>query len=268
MSSFNQTFNKDLSQLRNIFLGVLGTLHDTLYYYNYVDGELVKVNVPFYTPTTGQERFLWHSFYEDEGKFDGNYDVVPRAIVEFNKFGIDSSSKTNKFIRTKFVRQVKQQLKTISATTNFIPVTLGANITVECSTHLEILKVIEAIATKLYKTLTFHFDCGLGTIQASISLSEDYEKTLPIEFSINDKKNFTVTFDIEVKTFFVVLEHGILISELDTMLQNSNLNNPGVGLLRSSNDGTDEILFGGILGELFANIETSNKIQDSSDTNI
>ena len=79
------------------------------------------------------------------------------------------------------------------------------------------LKVTESIMSKLYKATFFQIDLGMMRVQASLEVPEDYSQERLFEYAFNDKKEFNVTFPIEVKTFMPVFENGILLSEIIEM---------------------------------------------------
>jgi hypothetical protein len=83
-------------------------------------------------------------------------------------------------------------------------------------------------------------------VESSIQIPEDYSQDRAFEFTFTDKKEFNVTFDIEVKTFMPVFEGGILLPEIEQMTRNSNVNpnNEGIGMFRNG-----KLYFGGVLQE-------------------
>ena len=250
MSSYNQEFNKDNVILRYIIVSLLAELRDKVYYFNRIDEDtLSKINVPFYYSVTGDERFLVDNFLYDaieEGKAIGDYEVVPRGMVQLNSMAIDTGSMTNKFVRSEFVREYEGQLKTYMLETMFVPFDFTFGVTVVCSDNLEMLKVTESIISKLYKATLFQVDLGMFRVESSIQIPEDYSQDRAFEFTFTDKKEFNVTFDIEVKTFMPVFEGGILLPEIEQMTRNSNVNpnNEGIGMFRNG-----KLYFGGVLQE-------------------
>lgn len=260
MSAYNQEFNKDNVILRYVIVGLLAELRNKIYFYNQVDEDVVsKVNVPFYYSVTGNERFLLDAFLfgaTENGEAVGDYEVVPRGVAQLSGISIDSGSMTNKFIRSQFVREFQGQLKTFSLETAFLPINLTFDITVVCSNNLEMLKVTESIMSKLYKATFFQIDLGMMRVQASLEVPEDYSQERLFEYALNDKKEFNVTFPIEVKTFMPVFENGILLSEIIEMTKETSINpnNIGIGMYRNG-----EIRFGGVLQEINYNIDDIRK---------
>lgn len=256
MSAYNQEFNKDNTILRYLIVSMLAELKSKVYYYNQVDEDtLKKIEVPFYYSISGNERFLLDNFMFDaeaEGKAIGDYEVVPRGIVQMNSLSINADSQTNKFTRAEFVREWEGVLKTFSLETNFLPITMGFGVTLVCSNNLEMLKVSEAVMSKLYKGTLFSCDLGMMRVQASVGVPEDYSQERLFEWGLNDKKEFQVTFDMELRSFMPVFESGILLSEIDFITKEAIRTNPdavGVGQFRCGADGDIGIYFGGVFQE-------------------
>lgn len=253
MSSYNQEYNKDNVVLRYLVVSMLAELKKKVYFYNQTDEDtLKKIEVPFYYSVSGNERFLLDNFMFDaeaSGKAIGDYEVVPRGVVEMSSLSISSDAQTNKFTRAEFVREWKGVLKTFSLETNFLPVTMGFSVKMVCSNNLEMLKVTEAIMAKLYKGTLFSCDLGMMRVQASMSVPEDYQQERLFEWGLNDKKEFQVTFDLELNSFMPVFEYGILLPEIEFLTREAIINNPdanGVGQFRSGANGEIGIYFGGV----------------------
>jgi|688.fasta_scaffold07120_14 hypothetical protein len=271
MSAYNQEFNKDNTILRYVMVATLAELRNKVYYYNQIDEDtLQKINIPFYYSVTGNERFLMDNFIYDaaaDGKAYGDYEVVPRGVLQLSSISIDSGSQTNKFVRGEFVREWNGLLKTFSLETNFLPLTMTFSITVICSNNLEMLKATESILSKLYKTTLFNVDLGIMRIQASMAVPEDFSQDRLFEFALNDKKEFNVTFDLEVKSFVPVFENGILlneIAELTRAAMESNPNAEGVGLFRCGADGNVGIYFGGVFQKFEYTVDNLAKVAPES----
>jgi len=270
MSAYNQEFNKDNTILRYIIVALLAELKDKVYYYNQVDEDtLKKIPVPFFYSITGDGRFLMDNFLFDaeaKGKAIGDYETVPRGIIQLTGISIDSGNQTNKFARGEFVQEWEGVLKTFSLETNFLPLTMSFDCTVVCSSNLEMLKVTESLMSKLYKNTLFQVDLGMMRVQASFAVPEDYTQNRLFEFQLNDKKEWSVTFPIEVSSFMPVFESGILIPEISLMTKSAIKANPtaqGVGMLRSGIDNELGIYFGGIFQKFEMTQESLLKVQPS-----
>jgi hypothetical protein len=270
MSAYNQEFNKDNTILRYIIVALLAELKDKVYYYNQIDEDtLKKIPVPFFYSITGDGRFLMDNFLwgaEADGKAIGDYEVVPRGILQLTGISIDSGSQTNKFARSEFVQEWEGVLKTFSMETNFLPLNMTFDCTVVCSSNLEMLKVTESLMSKVYKNTLFQVDLGMMRVQATFAIPEDYQQNRLFEFQLNDKKEWSVTFPVEVKSFMPVFESGILIPEVSLMTKSAIKANPtaaGVGMLRAGKDNELGIYFGGIFQKFEYTQDSLLKVQPS-----
>ena len=268
MSAYNQEFNKDNTILRYIIVALLAELKDKVYYYNQIDEDtLKKIPVPFFYSITGDGRFLMDNFLYDaeaKGKAIGDYETVPRGIIQLTGISIDSGNQTNKFTRGEFVQEWEGILKTFSLETNFLPLNMSFDCTVVCSSNLEMLKVTESLMSKIYKNTLFQVDLGMMRVQASFSVPEDYTQNRLFEFQLNDKKEWSVTFPIEVSSFMPVFESGILIPEVSLMTREAIKSNPtaqGVGMLRSGPNNELGIYFGGLYQKFEITQESLLKVQ-------
>ena len=270
MSAYNQEFNKDNTILRYIIVALLAELKDKVYYYNQIDEDtLKKIPVPFFYSITGDGRFLMDNFLFDaeaKGKAIGDYEVVPRGIIQLTGISIDSGNQTNKFARGEFVQEWEGILKTFSLETNFLPLNMAFDCTVVCSSNLEMLKVTESLMSKLYKNSLFQIDLGMMRVAGTFAVPEDYQQNRLFEFQLNDKKEWSVTFPIEVSSFMPVFESGILIPEVSLMTKHAIKSNPtaaGVGMLRSNSDNELGIYFGGIFQKFEYTEDSLLKVQPS-----
>lgn len=265
MSSYNQEFNKDNTILRYIIVSLLAELKDKTYFYNRIDEDtLSKVNIPFYYSVTGGERFLTDNFlYKpiDEGYAIGDYEVVPRGVIQLDSVSIDSGSQVNKYVRSQFVREYEGKLKTYSLETAYLPLNLSFTTTVICSNNLEMLKATEALMSKLYKEILFQVDLGMFRVPAVFQVPEDFAQNKQYEFGFSDKKEFNVTFSIEVKTFYPVFQDGFLLSEIEELTRNSlvNPNNKGIGMFRNG-----RLYFGGVFEQFDYSVDDMRKAPEKT----
>jgi hypothetical protein len=121
--------------------------------------------------------------------------------------------------------------------------------------------------SRLYKNSLFQVDLGMMRVQANFAVPEDYSQNRLFEFQLNDKKEWSVTFPIEVSSFMPVFENGILIPEVSLMTKaaiKSNPNAQGVGMLRSGIDNELGIYFGGIFQKFEITQESILKVQPSA----
>ncbi len=223
MSDYNQKYNKDDVFIRSMIVCLLAELNKKIYFYNRLDdGSVQKIDVPCLYSITGQERFLKDEFYYDalqQGKAFGDYEHVPRCMVNLTSFGVNQAEQTNKYNRTKIVRECHGDLRTLYLNVEWLPVTLAFDCKVICANNIELFKITEAIASKIYKNPNyFKVDFGMFNVDACMSVPPDYNHELPQEFGLNDKKEFSTSFNVEMKCFLPAFEHGLLLCEIDGLL--------------------------------------------------
>ena len=223
MSDYNQKYNKDDVFIRSMIVCLLAELNKKMYIYNRMDdGSVQKVDIPCLYSITGGERFLKDEFYYDalqQGKALGDYERVPRCMVNLTSFTVNAAEQTNKYNRTKIVRESQGILRTLYLNVEWIPVTLSFDCRVICANNIELFKVTEMIVSKIYKNPNyFKVDFGMFNVDACLAVPEDYSHELPQEFGLNEKKEFSTSFSVEMKCFLPAFEHGLLLCEIDELL--------------------------------------------------
>jgi hypothetical protein len=218
MATYNLKFNKDDSVIRHLVVGLLADLNSKLSFWRQVSNdERVVVDVPFFYSVTGDENFLKDAFLfsnvnglscDPDGQFaDGNYDKVPRGIVNLTSFNVDPSKLINKRNLGQYSMMNERGLmEGFVAEFEMIPVVLGVDVEILVSSQLDLFKVTEAIVKKMYKANFYHVDAGHledGTyrISSEYMMPDDYTQERPVEYSFDDKENHKVTFSLEVNSF-------------------------------------------------------------------
>jgi hypothetical protein len=231
MATYNQKYNKDDSIVRHVIIGLLADLNNKLVIMRQLNAEeRVVVDVPFYYAIAGDENFMRDNFLfttgTDEncnplGLADGNYDVVPRGVINMTGLAIDSDALVNKRNMGTYAKlAADNSMRSYSAEFQMIPVTVSFDIEIRVSSQLDCLKMAEMIIKTMYKSNYFnvevgHLEDGTYRIASYYALPEDYEIQRPVEFSFEDKDRYSVTFPIEVKSFIPAFEW-------DTELNNGN----------------------------------------------
>lgn len=255
MSDYNQKYNKDDVFIRSMIVCLLAELNKKMYIYNRLDdGKVEKVNIPCLYSIAGQERFLKDEFYYDaleEGKAFGDYEKVPRCMINLTSFGVNAAEQTNKYNRTKIVRESQGILRTLYLNVEWIPVTLSFDCRVICSNNIELFKCTEMIVSKIYKNPNFFkVDFGMFSVDACLSVPADYNHELPQEFGLNDKKEFSTSFSVEMKCFIPAFEHGLLLCEIDELLLQVPKDVKGIIEYRPDEFGVWGMRAGGVMEEI------------------
>ena len=202
---YNTFQNKDDVLLRAIIVGTLHSFRDKIYWYNVINSEKTKVEVPFYFTVAGSERFLSDIFLNEykldkEGQAsEGLYNKYPRAHVSLNTISIQEEYLTNKFTRANFLKQTEDgEVLQYNAEYILMPLKMDMSITIFVDSLVDIFKCMQATMENLYKNVYYYVDTFGIKIPCHFFIPESLEKERPMEFSFTDKKEIKVTFDIEV----------------------------------------------------------------------
>ena len=240
---------------------LLAELNKKMYIYNRLDdGSVQKITIPCLYAITGgnSERFLKDEFYYDaleQGKAYGDYEKVPRCMVNLSGFSVNTAEQTNKYNRTKIVRESQGVLRTLYLNVEWVPVTLSFDCKVICANNIELFKCTEMIISKIYKNPNyFKVDFGMFNVDACLSVPEDYNHELPQEFGLNEKKEFSTSFSIEMKSFIPAFEHGLLMCEIDELLLEVPKDAKGIIEYRPDEFGVFGMRTGGVLEEFSSSV--------------
>lgn len=218
MATYNLKYNKDDSVIRHIIIGLLADLNSKLSFWRQISNdERAIVDVPFFYAVVGDENFIKDNFLfsnvngiscEPNGEFaDGNYDKVPRGIVNLTSFAVDPSKLINKRNLGNYTMMNSQGLmEGYVAEFEMIPVVIGVDIEILLSSQLDMFKVTESIVKNMYKANFYHVDAGHledGTyrISSEYMMPDDYTQERPIEYGFDDKENHKITFSLEINSF-------------------------------------------------------------------
>lgn len=211
MSGFLEKYNTDEVFLRNIIVGLLRNMNEKLTYLQTNDKqEILEVFVPFLYSMSGDESFL-KDFYLDyfdcdnNSQFaDGNYDVVPRGIVNLDNVNIDQTALTNGFVRTTYnVESLDGQMKALSAYTNNIPLILTFSVTLRADTLLDTFKLFQSAIKTFYKVFSYSVEFEGMAIPVQVGFPEDYQNDKQLEFSYGStQKHIETKFTVIAETYF------------------------------------------------------------------
>jgi hypothetical protein len=218
MATYNLKFNKDDSVVRHLIIGLLADLNQKLSFHRQVSNDSrVEVDVPFYYSITGDENFLRDEFLfttiggvncvPDGQKADGNYDQVPRGIINITSLNVDPSKLVNKRNLGQYsVLDKDGVMQSYVAEFSMIPIVLGFDVTIVVSSQLDLFKVTEAIIKKMYRANYYnvevgHLEEGLYRVSSEYAVPDDYSMERPVEFGFGEKEDFRVTFPLEINSF-------------------------------------------------------------------
>lgn len=216
MSVYDLHFNKDDVTIRNIIVGLLATLYDSIGWYNQIGtsiNEKVRINVPFYFSTTGTERYLQDNFLNnvdfdpDNLKAEAFYNKVPRGIVDLSGITIEASNIVNKYVRMNHqVQEDDGTLNTYNSECFWVPILLSIDAKIYTDSILDQLKCTESIITTFFKNKAYQVDVGYTRIPCLITFPDDYTNEKTVEFSFQDQKQFITSFSLQVKSHIPIFK--------------------------------------------------------------
>ena len=217
MATYNLKFNRDDSVIRHLIVGLLADLNKKVSFYRQLDNNTrTEIDVPFYYSITGDENFLKDNFlFSTANGFecspnpvgaDGNYDAVPRGVVNLTSMTVDPARLVNKRNIGEYSKMNDQGLlEGYRAEFEMIPMTFSVDVEILMSSLLDIFKCTEQLIKKLYSSNQYnvevgHLDEGLYRLAAYYAMPDDYGKENPIEYSFDDKGNYKITFSIDINS--------------------------------------------------------------------
>lgn len=242
MSSYNLKWNSDDSVIRHIIIGLLADLNNKLHFYRQVSNdERIMIDVPFYYSITGDDQFLRDQFlfstasgpncYPDQGFADGNYDVVPRGVVNLTSLSIDSGKLVNKRTVGNYTRMDENgSMQGYVAEFEMLPITISLDVEILVSSTLDSFKITESIIKTLYKSNYFnvevgHLNEGTYRISSYYAMPDEYSNERPLDFTFEDKEKYKLTFPIELNSFIPSFDNGFYGYTGPTGSSGSNRNN-------------------------------------------
>jgi hypothetical protein len=214
--NFLEKYNTDEVFFRGIILGLLTKLNQTITYEQTDNDQVTSViHIPFFYSMVGDEPFLqdFYLSYEDcDGNpafAEGNYDVVPRGIIEMGSIRIDSSSATTKFVRGSYVKEVEKEegseMTTFSSYFNPIPLSLQIVAKIKVDTTLDAFKVQQSILEILYKRFVYNFQYKGFRVPVQVVMPDSPPDKQPNNFQMSYGSQrgeaITLSFTMDLETY-------------------------------------------------------------------
>jgi hypothetical protein len=218
---FLEKFNTDDVFFRGVILGLLSKLNETITYIQIGSDQQKKiVYIPFFYSMVGDEPFLqdFYLSYEDcDGNpafAEGNYDVVPRGVIEMGSISIATSSSTTKFVRGSYVKDIEKEsgteMKTYSSYINPVPLGIQINAKIKADTTLDAFKIQQGVIEILYKRFVYYFDYKGFRIPVQVSLSDSLPDKQPNNFQMSygsqRGEGVTLSFTMDLETYLPQLD--------------------------------------------------------------
>jgi hypothetical protein len=216
MSVYDLHFNKDDVTIRNIIIGLLATLYDNIGWYNQIGTSVEQkqqIKVPFYFSTTGTERYLQDNFLNNVD-FDPEmlqaetfYNKIPRGVIDMTGISVETAAIVNKYVRMQHqVQENDGTLNTYNTEAFMVPIIINVDAVVYVDSILDQMKCTESIIRTFFKNKTYQIDTAYTRIPCLITFPDDYNMERSIEFSFSDKKEFKVSFALQIKAHLPVFK--------------------------------------------------------------
>ena len=211
MSGYLEKLNTYEVFLRGLIVGMLRALNEKLTYTQVNDQQQVlEVYVPFFYSMSGDESFLQDFFlqYEDcDGNSvfaEGNYDVIPRGIVNLTGVQIDTSALTSGFVRATYNQEdTKGQMRAFSSYMKSIPLTGSFSVVIKVDTLLDAFKLFQSTINTFYKVLHFSFEHEGMKIPVQVGFPESYDNDKQQEFTYQSvQKRIQFSFNLQLETYY------------------------------------------------------------------
>jgi len=246
MATYNLKFNKDDSVVRHLIIGLLADLNEKMSFYRQVSNDQrIEVDVPFYYSISGDENFLRDNFLFSTAQgvtcvpaaemADGNYDQVPRGVINITSLNVDPSKLVNKRNEGFYAKLDENgTMQSYMAEFDMIPIIIGIDVTIVLSSQLDIFKITEAIIKKMYRSNYYnvevgHLEEGLYRISSEYAVPDDYSMERPVEFGFGEKEDFRVTFALEINSFIPSFDFNTERHAGNRMYQIGSIGNSGSG---------------------------------------
>ena len=219
--NFLEKYNTDDVFFRGIILGLLTELNKIITYEQTDNNQVTtKIYIPFFYSMVGDEPFLqdFYLSYEDcNGKpafAEGNYDVIPRGIIEIGATRIDSGSATTKFVRGSYVKEVEKEegseMVTFSSYFNPIPLNIQITAKIKVDTTLDAFKVQQSVLEILYRRFIYYFYYKGFRIPVQAVLPDAPPDKQPNNFQMSYGSQrgeaITLSFSMELETYLPDLD--------------------------------------------------------------
>ena len=145
-------------------------------------------------------------------KIDGNLKTIPRGVISYNGFDIDSSNLIHGFNRIVYNKEVQGEFsdenREFVRLGDWVPLNYKFDIKIRCSNDTQRMNIADTITDELYKTRIFYFSFyGFERLRAAVSFPESYDgkKSVPFGYSQNDLHP-ELQFSMELKTYKPIID--------------------------------------------------------------
>lgn len=220
--NFLDKFNSDDIFFRGLIIGMLKALNEKITFFQTTSsGKIQEVYIPFFYSLAGDESFL-QDFYLNYGDCngnplfaEGNYDVIPRGILEYQSSRITTSSSTNKYVRGTYEKEIPQEsggseIKAYSAYLTPIPIDATFSLKIKVDTTTDALKIQARTIEVLFKNFIYYFEYNGFRVPVQVSLPDALPDKAPNTFNFSygstRGEGITLTISVNAETYLPQLD--------------------------------------------------------------
>jgi len=212
MNPFNFKTNSDNVFFRALIVAFLNALKDRIRYDVIVsETESRHFSLDFFYSIVGDGRFIQDKFINsDNCSFDfadGNYDPIPRGVINIAGITMPEDSLTNNYVRIEYQRLTDGQMKTYSANAIIVPLRVEFQISIIVDIMLDYFRIIQVAFSEFFKTIPFSFRYESIRIPARAMIPSPLPGQKPFTYSYGDDQRIKMDFSIEVETYLPVIDY-------------------------------------------------------------
>lgn len=210
--SYLDKYNRDDIHARAVIVGLINLLNQEVFIINTHSNERQDiVEIPFYYSNAGDERFLQDYFIEwrdcvHPKYLDGNFDPIPRGVVQLTDVTLNTGSFTQRWIRGNFNRIVNGKIETYNAYINSLPMDMNFDVAVQVDTMTEAFKIQQAILEVFYRVQIFNTTFKGLMIPCQVGFPESYPINKTFEFTYPTDTKIEMTFSLALETYFPIFD--------------------------------------------------------------
>jgi len=214
-----EKYNRDDIHPRAVIVGLINMLNQEIFIVNTHSNEHQEiVEVPFYYSSTGDERYLQDYFLEWRDcvhpKFlDGNFDPIPRGVVNLSDLSINTGNLTQRWIRGNFSRIIDGKIQTYNAYLNSIPIDMTFDVAIRTDTITDSFKIMQAVLEVFYRVQIFNTTFKGLMIPCQVGFPESYPIEKAFEFAYPADSKIEMTFSLSLETYFPIFDEPNLGSK-------------------------------------------------------
>lgn len=209
--------NRDVV-LRCIIAALIKELTNRLTFFNvHSETKIDKIEVPVFYGQMGQELpYIEDYLDQTEGDCGGSQILpVPRGMLTVESISINQAEETG-WALVNIPVTLDGNTLVVHANCKMIPIKMSVKLQVLCSTHIELLKVIESAIARIWpRSNMFRVNCMGFPIEATFTPDSSYNRKFPIDIAQETTdREYSIDLGLEVASVVPVFEYGVSLSEI------------------------------------------------------